>query len=66
MSDKMETGRGQLGGSLEHLEGKGGQSDVAIPRFLCGSPHLGRLMAEGWFSWASIERTDRMLVIWAQ
>jgi hypothetical protein len=25
-------------GSVEHLEGKGGESDVAILRFLCGSP----------------------------
>jgi hypothetical protein len=29
---------GQVGGSVEHSEGKGGESDVAIPRFLCGSP----------------------------
>jgi hypothetical protein len=29
---------GQVGGSMEHSEGKGGESDVAIPRFLCGSP----------------------------
>jgi hypothetical protein len=28
---------GQVGGSVEHSEGKGGESDVAIPRFLGGS-----------------------------
>jgi hypothetical protein len=28
---------GQVGGSVEHLEGKGGDSAVAIPRFLRGS-----------------------------
>jgi hypothetical protein len=30
---------GQVGGSVEHSEWKGGESVVAIPRFLCGSPH---------------------------
>jgi hypothetical protein len=25
-------------GSVEHSEGKGGESVMAIPRFLCGSP----------------------------
>jgi hypothetical protein len=29
---------GQVGGSVEHSKGKGGESDVAIPRFLYGSP----------------------------
>jgi hypothetical protein len=29
---------GQVGGSVEHSEEKSGESDVAIPRFLCGSP----------------------------
>jgi hypothetical protein len=29
----------QVGGSLKHSEGKDGESVVAIPRFLCGSPH---------------------------
>jgi hypothetical protein len=33
MSEKMETGRGQLGGPVEHSEGKGVESVVAIPRF---------------------------------
>jgi hypothetical protein len=33
MSDKMETGRGQLGGPVKHSEGKGGDSVVAILRF---------------------------------
>jgi hypothetical protein len=27
-------------GLVEHSEGKSGESDVAILRFLCGSPHL--------------------------
>jgi hypothetical protein len=30
---------GQIGGSVEHSERKGGESVVAILRFLCGSPH---------------------------
>jgi hypothetical protein len=30
---------GQVGGSVEHSEWKGGESVVAILRFLCGSPH---------------------------
>jgi hypothetical protein len=34
---------GQVGGSVEHSEGKGGESIVAILRFLCGSPHPCRL-----------------------
>jgi hypothetical protein len=34
---------GQVGGSVEHSEGKGGESDVTILRFLCGSPHPCRL-----------------------
>jgi hypothetical protein len=34
---------GQVGGSVEHSEGKGGESVVAIPRFLCGSPRPCRL-----------------------
>jgi hypothetical protein len=47
MLDKLETGRGHLGGSVEHLEGKDGEGVVAIPRFLCGSPHLCWLRTEG-------------------
>jgi hypothetical protein len=43
----METRRGHLEGSVEHSEGKGGESAVVILRFLCGSLHLCRLMAEG-------------------
>jgi hypothetical protein len=43
----METERGHLGGSVEHSKGKGGDSLVAILRFLCGSPCLCRLRAEG-------------------
>jgi hypothetical protein len=30
---KVETGRGQLGGSVEPSEGKDGESAVVIPRF---------------------------------
>jgi hypothetical protein len=47
MSDKMKTGRGQLGGLVEHLEGKGRESVVAILRFLCGSSRLCRLRTKG-------------------
>jgi hypothetical protein len=31
---------GPVGGSVEHSEKKGGENDVAIPRFLCRSPRL--------------------------
>jgi hypothetical protein len=34
---------GQVGGSMEHLEGKVGESVIAILRFICGSPHPCRL-----------------------
>jgi hypothetical protein len=47
MLDKIETGWGHLEGSMEHLKGKGGESVVAILRFLCGSPRLCRLRTEG-------------------
>jgi hypothetical protein len=47
MSDKIEIRRGQLGGPVEHSEGKGGESVVSILSFLCGSPHLCRLRTEG-------------------
>jgi hypothetical protein len=30
---------GQVVGSVKHSKGKGGESVVAILRFLCGSPH---------------------------
>jgi hypothetical protein len=43
----METGRGHLGGPMEHSEGKGGKSAVAILGFLCGNPCLYRLRTEG-------------------
>jgi hypothetical protein len=43
----METGRGYLGGSVEHSKGKGGESAVAILRFLCGSTCLCRLTTKG-------------------
>jgi hypothetical protein len=45
--DKMETGWGHLGGPVEHSEGKGGESVVAILRFLCDSPHLCQLRTDG-------------------
>jgi hypothetical protein len=45
--DKIETGRGHLGGPVEHSEGKDGERDVDILRFLCGSPRLCRLQTEG-------------------
>jgi hypothetical protein len=47
MLDKMETGRGHLGGPVEHSKWKGGESVVAILRFLCGSPRLCRLRTGG-------------------
>jgi hypothetical protein len=47
MPDKIETGWGQLGGPVEHSEGKGGKSAMAILRFLCGSPHLCQLRTKG-------------------
>jgi hypothetical protein len=47
MLDKMKIGRGHLGGSVEHSEGKGRESDVAMLRFQCGSPRLCRLRTEG-------------------
>jgi hypothetical protein len=34
---------GQVRGSVEHSEEKGGESVVAIFMFLCGSPRLCRL-----------------------
>jgi hypothetical protein len=43
----METGRGHLGGSVEHPKGKNGESVVATLRFLCDSPRLYRLRSEG-------------------
>jgi hypothetical protein len=47
MSFKLETERSQLGGPVEHSEGKGGESALAILRFVCGSPRLCRLWTEG-------------------
>jgi hypothetical protein len=43
----METERGHLEGPVEYLEGKGGESAVAISRFLCGSSRLCRLRTKG-------------------
>jgi hypothetical protein len=43
----METERGHLGGSVEHSEGKGRKSAMAILRFLCGSTRLCWLRTEG-------------------
>jgi hypothetical protein len=34
---------GQVGGSVKHSKGKGGESVVVIPRFLCGSSRPCRL-----------------------
>jgi hypothetical protein len=34
-------------GSVEHSEGKDEESVVAIPGFLCGSPHMCWLRTEG-------------------
>jgi hypothetical protein len=34
---------GQVGGLVEYSKGKGGESDVAILRFLCGSRRPCRL-----------------------
>jgi hypothetical protein len=38
--DNLRSGGGPLRGSVEHSEGKGGESGVAILGFLCGSPRL--------------------------
>jgi hypothetical protein len=38
---------GSLGWTVEHLKGKDGESAVAIPEFLCGSPRLCQLRTEG-------------------
>jgi hypothetical protein len=38
---------GPLGRSVEHSNGKDGESDVAVLRFLCDSPRLCRLRTEG-------------------
>jgi hypothetical protein len=54
----METGRGQLEGLVEHSEGKGGESVVAILRFLYGSPRLCRLRTK-WLVPMSKYRTYR-------
>jgi hypothetical protein len=46
---------GQVGGSVEHSKGKGGESDVAIPMFLCGSPHPCRLRTTPfWPRWQAL------------
>jgi hypothetical protein len=46
---------GQVGGSVEHSKGKGGESVVAILRFLCGSPHLCRLRTTAfWPQWQAL------------
>jgi hypothetical protein len=47
MLDKIETERSYLGGLVEHSEGNGGESDVVILTFLCGSSRLCRLRTEG-------------------
>jgi hypothetical protein len=45
--DKIEIGRGHLGGPVEYSEEKGRESVVAMLRFLCGRPCLCRLRTEG-------------------
>jgi hypothetical protein len=46
---------GPLGGSVEHSEGKGGESDVTILRFLYGSPHPCLLSAAPfWPRWQAL------------
>jgi hypothetical protein len=46
---------GQVGGSVKHSEGKGGESVVTIPRFLCGSPHPCQLRtAPFWPRWQAL------------
>jgi hypothetical protein len=47
MLDKMKIGWGLLGESVEHSKGNGGESVVAILRFLCGSHRMCRLRTEG-------------------
>jgi hypothetical protein len=43
---------GQVRGSVEHSKGKGGESAVAIPWFLCGSRYPCRLRtAQFWLWW---------------
>jgi hypothetical protein len=46
---------GQVGASMEHSEGNGGESTVAILRFLCGSTRLCRLRAAPfWPRWQAL------------
>jgi hypothetical protein len=45
--DKNGDRTGPFRRSVEHLKGKGGESVVAILKFLCGSPRLCRLTTEG-------------------
>jgi hypothetical protein len=46
---------GQVGGSVEHSKGKGGESAVAIPRFLYGSPHPCQLRTTlFWPQWQAL------------
>jgi hypothetical protein len=47
MSDKLETERGQLGGPVEHSEGKDRESVVVILMCLCSNPRLCRLRTDG-------------------
>jgi hypothetical protein len=46
---------GQVGGSVDHSEGKGGESDVAILRFLYDSPHPYQLRTTPfWPRWQAL------------
>jgi hypothetical protein len=46
---------GSVRGSVEHSEGKGGESVVPILRFLCGIPHLCQLRTVlFWCRWQAL------------
>jgi hypothetical protein len=46
---------GQVGESVGHSEGKGGESAVVIPSFLCGSTHSCRLSTTPfWPRWQAL------------
>jgi hypothetical protein len=55
----------QVGGSVEHLEGKGGKSDVAIPMFLCGSPHSCQSDVSMWLPSSVSVKDHTVLVLMA-
>jgi hypothetical protein len=70
LSDKMEIERSHLGGPVEHSEGKGGVSAMAILRFLCYSTRLCRLSTEGlvpmskyWTYWSHAGDMDQVSLV---